>query len=229
MNATGRSSNPQPEQRSVRILTRVRILVGTRIVRLIAHLPRRLGARCDSALAAAVFDARLVRPSRRTLDAALAARALVLLDRATSVSFSGLCILECTEPDGNRQLGCTMFPMVSDAASDPTALGRELGSARLAAGRSLRDAAGESEISAAYLQKLERGHVEDPSPRILRRLSDVLNLDYGRLMRLAGYEPPRRRRSTSPFEARLADARLTETEEKAVSAFIEHLIEQRGH
>ena len=122
-----------------------------------------------------------------------------------------------------------MFPMVSDTASDPTALGRELGSARLAAERSLRDAAGESEISAAYLQKLERGHVEDPSPRILRRLSDVLNLDYGRLMRLAGYEPPRRRRSTSPFEARLADARLTETEEKAVSAFIEHLIEQRGH
>jgi hypothetical protein len=38
-----------------------------------------LGARCDSALAAAVLLALLVRPSRRTFDAAFAAFALVCL------------------------------------------------------------------------------------------------------------------------------------------------------
>ena len=36
------------------------------------------GARCDNALAAAVFDGLLVRLSRNTVEAALAARALVL-------------------------------------------------------------------------------------------------------------------------------------------------------
>ena len=38
----------------------------------------RLGARCESALAAAVFDALLVRPSRNTFEAALPALADVL-------------------------------------------------------------------------------------------------------------------------------------------------------
>lgn len=45
-------------------------------------LGARFGARCESADPAAVFDARLVRPSRKTFDAAFAARAEVfrLLD-----------------------------------------------------------------------------------------------------------------------------------------------------
>ena len=45
-----------------------------------------LGARWLSADPAAVFDALLVRPSRSTFDAALAARALVFLPRAISVT-----------------------------------------------------------------------------------------------------------------------------------------------
>lgn len=116
---------------------------------------------------------------------------------------------------------------MTDEAGSPKQLGRELASARQAARRSLRDVAGESGISAAYLQKLEQGRVEEPSPRILRRLASVLRIDYRRLMRLADYEMPRSRRSAGPLAARFADARLTETEERAVAAFIEHLIEQR--
>jgi hypothetical protein len=50
------------------------------------YLPR-LGARWDSADAAAVFDAVLVRPSRSTLLAALAALALVLRDLGMFTSF----------------------------------------------------------------------------------------------------------------------------------------------
>ena len=117
--------------------------------------------------------------------------------------------------------------MVNGEASDPKALGRELTSARLVVGRSLRDVAARSDISAAYLQKLERGRVDQPSPRILRRLAIVLRLDYGKLMQLANYELPTNRRPVSPLPARLADARLTEAEERAVAAFISHLVEQR--
>ena len=117
--------------------------------------------------------------------------------------------------------------MVDDETGDAKTLGRELASARLAARRSFRDVAGESEISAAYLQKLERGLVEEPSPRILRRLSEALRVDYGRLMQLAGYKIPGSRRPASPLTTRFADARLTEAEERAVAAFIDHLVQQR--
>lgn len=117
--------------------------------------------------------------------------------------------------------------MANRDAGDARTLGRELASARLAARRSLRDVAGESEISAAYLQKLERGQVEEPSPRILQRLSNALRVDYSRLMQLAGYKLPSNRRPTSPLATRFADARLTEVEERAVAAFIDHLVQQR--
>ena len=116
---------------------------------------------------------------------------------------------------------------MSNEAGGPRQLGRELETARHAARRSLRDVAGESGISAAYLQKLERGRVDAPSPKILRSLASVLRVDYRRLMRLAGYEMPRSRRPSSPLATRFANARLTEAEERAVAAFIDHLVEQR--
>lgn len=116
---------------------------------------------------------------------------------------------------------------VGDGALNAGGLGRELSSARLAARRSLRDVAGESEISAAYLQKLERGQVEDPSPRILRRLATALRIEYRRLMELAGYDVPRGRPAQHPLTTRFADAGLTEAEERAVAAFIDHLVAQR--
>jgi len=116
---------------------------------------------------------------------------------------------------------------VSDATRETDQLARELSSARLAARRSLRDVAGEAGISAAYLQKLERSQVDEPSPKILRRLADVLAIEYKRLMELAGYEVPRGRASASPLATRFAGAALTEAEERAVAAFIDHLVAQR--
>lgn len=89
----------------------------------------------------------------------------------------------------------------------------------------MREVAAAAEISAAYLQKLERSQVAEPSPKILRRLAGALDLPYRRLMELAGYELPSR--SNNPFAARLAGASLTIAEERAVSAFVDHLISQR--
>lgn len=106
-------------------------------------------------------------------------------------------------------------------------LAREIASARLEAGRSLRKVAKDAQISAAYLQKLEQGRVQQPSPAILRRIAETLGPRYGRLMELAGYEQPTKRRMRSPLERRFSDAGLTGAEEKAVAAFIDHLLAQR--
>lgn len=113
------------------------------------------------------------------------------------------------------------------SAASPQRLGRELASARQAFGQSLRDVASASGISPAYLQKLERGHVGEPSPKILARVATALRLDYRKLFELAGYDVPAdrgQRRSPSP---RFAAADLTEAEERAVAAFIDHLVAQR--
>lgn len=115
--------------------------------------------------------------------------------------------------------------MDDSEVSDPTRLGRELAAARAGRGISLREAAASAEISAAYLQKLERSQVAEPSPKILRRLATALDLPYRRLMELAGYELPSK--PSNPFAARLAGASLTVAEERAVSAFVDHLISQR--
>lgn len=114
-----------------------------------------------------------------------------------------------------------------DVFASPQRLGRELSSARQAARRSLREVAGEASISAAYLQKLERGNVDEPSPRILQRLGAALAVDYRKLMVLAGYDVPASRPKRQPLQGPFAGADLTEAEERAVAAFIDHLVGQR--
>jgi transcriptional regulator with XRE-family HTH domain len=111
--------------------------------------------------------------------------------------------------------------------SDSIRLGRELASARAEAGRSLREIAGRAGISAAYLQKLERGLVAEPSPKVLRQLANALELDYAMLMRLVGYEMPATAQPAHPLQVRLAAADLTSAEQRAVAAFVEHLVAQR--
>ena len=52
---------------------------------------------------------------------------------------------------------------------------------------SIQAAATQAGISVGYQYKLESGFVRTPSPRVLSRLSVVLDLSYQDLMRLAGY------------------------------------------
>ena len=52
------------------------------------------------------------------------------------------------------------------------------------------DAARAAGISAAYLSKLEGNAVKRPSPQVLHRLSQALDLAYADLMRLSGYHVP---------------------------------------
>jgi HTH-type transcriptional regulator, competence development regulator len=66
-------------------------------------------------------------------------------------------------------------------------LGERLREARSGQRLSLEAASGAAKISPAYLHKLEGGGVRTPSPHVLRRLGEVLDVPYRTLMRLAGY------------------------------------------
>jgi transcriptional regulator with XRE-family HTH domain len=69
-------------------------------------------------------------------------------------------------------------------------LGAELKAVRDVKGLSLAAVAEPAEMSATYLQKLERGDVESPSPHRLHRLAEALDVSYMKLMELAGYIVP---------------------------------------
>src|SRR5688572_21831991 len=69
-------------------------------------------------------------------------------------------------------------------------LGAELRAVREFKGLSLAAVAEPAGISATYLQKLERGEVEAPSPHRLHALAEVLDISYTKLMELAGYIVP---------------------------------------
>jgi transcriptional regulator with XRE-family HTH domain len=112
-------------------------------------------------------------------------------------------------------------------------LGAALKEARESAGASLQAIAEASRISAAYLQKLERGMVGTPSPRVLRRVAHALDLDYLHLMELADYlqgveVAEAARRPSPPRPHPLANQSLSAEEWRAVGAFIQTLKAQRG-
>lgn len=71
-------------------------------------------------------------------------------------------------------------------------LGTRLREIREIRGQSLRGLAASAGISAAYLQKLERGDVRQPSPGVLHKLAKALEVPYADLMELAGHIVPRR-------------------------------------
>ena len=107
-------------------------------------------------------------------------------------------------------------------------LGKALEARRKEREQSLAAVAGPANISATYLQKLERGRVTTPSPRVLRRLAGVLALPYLQLMELAGYLDETdvhevQRRKPRPRPHPLADPSLSHEQWHAVGAFIQAL------
>jgi transcriptional regulator with XRE-family HTH domain len=110
------------------------------------------------------------------------------------------------------------------------ALAQALRGARERLGFSLQGAAGPAGISAPYLQKLERGVVDTPSPRVLARLAVTLEVPYLRLMELAGYLDEEQRagaQSRAPEPHPLAGQELSADEWRTVGAFIRGLKARR--
>ena len=111
-------------------------------------------------------------------------------------------------------------------------LGIELRKARQERRESLEAVARPASISTTYLQKLERGEINNPSPRVLARLALVLDVPYLLLMELAGYLNEEqlaesRVNIVSSLPHPLVDQQLTPEEWRAVGAFIKYLVAQR--
>lgn len=66
-------------------------------------------------------------------------------------------------------------------------LGELLKRRRLQLGLSLRDIEDKTQISNAYISQLETEKISQPSPSILRKLSEFYDISYTRLMVLAGH------------------------------------------
>lgn len=112
-----------------------------------------------------------------------------------------------------------------------TELAKAISQARTMKGRSLRAVAEPAGISPTYLQKLERGEVQDPSPNVLYRLSEQLDLDYGELMRRAGYVVPtsgRKGARGGSLTHALSSEPLTNDEEAALTAYLAFWRSQNG-
>lgn len=116
-------------------------------------------------------------------------------------------------------------------------LGQQLKTVRQLKGLSLRSVAVPAEISVAYLQKLEGGEVQQPSPNVLLRLGKVLGVPYETLMEVSGYSMPTPPGAPQPlgvlattdsFAQALNSTDLSEEERRAVAAFVAHLRDQRS-
>lgn len=110
-----------------------------------------------------------------------------------------------------------------------SSLGDRLREVRQIRGLSLKAAAEPAAISIAYLQKLEGGDVKQPSPNVLHRLGQALDIPYATLMDLAGYVVPEGDGvlAANTFDHALSSSDLTEDERKAVAAYIALLRQQR--
>jgi len=101
-------------------------------------------------------------------------------------------------------------------------------------GLSLKSVAEPAQISATYLQKLERGEVREPSPHVLHRIAHVLELSYPELMSLAGYVVPStrarggQRRALESSHA-LSSEPLTEDEEAQLVEYLTFLRRRGQH
>jgi transcriptional regulator with XRE-family HTH domain len=105
----------------------------------------------------------------------------------------------------------------------PKNRGSALQKIRLLKGLSLTKTAKDARISPAYLQKLERNGVEEPSPHILLRIAKALGVEYLDLMRLFGYirdDESRANAGASLLAQALSGLQLSEDEVEAVARYL---------
>ena len=121
------------------------------------------------------------------------------------------------------------MPEQGDTDTGGHALGQRLRRAR--GKRSLTEVAAAAAISTAYLQKLEAGAVQQPSPNILHQLAEVLNIDYASLMRLTGYVVPSdragSRRPRNELRYALNSEELTDEEAHELAEYLDWYRERR--
>ncbi|HDS30654.1 MAG TPA: XRE family transcriptional regulator, partial [Firmicutes bacterium] len=114
-------------------------------------------------------------------------------------------------------------------SSEPTPIRRRFGNilrkARKVRGKSIYELAREAEVDAGYISRLENAHRNPPSPRILQRFADALDVRADLLMMAAGYlefdntgRPLDEEEIVRRVEAELTGFRVIESEMPDVSA-----------
>lgn len=104
-------------------------------------------------------------------------------------------------------------------------LGEFLSGARKRRSLSLRAVEAQTKISNAYLSQLENNRIQQPSPIILEKLSQVYGVPYLESLRLAGYPVPEDL-STPRIVARLGET--TREEEDALAEYLDFLRAKRS-
>jgi len=154
------------------------------------------------------------------------------VDASTPVHPAGVSAVAANESAVTAQNGVAPAAVVAEECP----LG-DLRVLRAARGLSLNEAAKRAGMSPAYLQKLERGLVDNPSPHKLFSLARVLHYDYAKLMELAGYPNPASGKAAPQHHdcgavleeaARAADIDRDEAETLAALAFELKAAKQEG-
>lgn len=90
---------------------------------------------------------------------------------------------------------------------------------------SLRYVESATAISNAYLSQLEGNKIKQPSPKVLHKLSELYQISYAEVMKLAGYPIPEGSENTSSLQARTGP--LTPDEEDSLIEYLEFLRSRR--
>jgi transcriptional regulator with XRE-family HTH domain len=106
-------------------------------------------------------------------------------------------------------------------------LGQFLQETREQIGLTLRAAEKDTGISNAYLSQLEAGKIQQPSPVILHKLSELYKVSYADLMELAGYPVPNRSDSSSTTALASRIGPVTKEEEEALAEYLQFMRSRR--
>ncbi|MGE0490083.1 MAG: helix-turn-helix domain-containing protein [Vulcanimicrobiota bacterium] len=112
-----------------------------------------------------------------------------------------------------------------------SSLGEYLASIRADRNLTLRqvEEATNREVSNAYLSQIENGRVGKPSPNILHALAVLYDISYPKLMEMAGYVVPSKKREPTERHgsiATFAEHHLTSEEESQLLAYLKFIRSQ---
>lgn len=107
-------------------------------------------------------------------------------------------------------------------------LGQYLASIRTDRRMTLRqvEEATKKDISNAYLSQIENDKIKQPSPNVLYALAEIYEIDYEKLMEMAGHITPKKSRGQGETHGRLptfADHNLTDAEEAELFEFLKYM------
>jgi HTH-type transcriptional regulator, competence development regulator len=107
-------------------------------------------------------------------------------------------------------------------------LGKFLRTIRERKSLSLRAVERQSGVSNAYLSQIESGKINQPSPNILHKLSEIYEVPYNDLLKLAGYPSSETldQAVDESFLTRLGP--VTEEEQDALTEYLEFLRSRRS-